>query len=1083
MNLPYKASLRIVMALLSTSLSSAAWAQAQSAPKPHAELPEWENPEVNAINRLPMHTSFFAFESEELARQDDPAKSTRFLSLDGEWSFLWAKNPSERARGFEKPKFDVSSWPKIAVPGNWELQGFDIPHYINQEYIFPANQPYLPDDYNPVGSYRRDIEIPSDWDGKTLTLQFGAVQSAFYVWVNGKLAGYSEDSRLPAEFDVTRLARPGHNTVAVEVYRFADGSYLEKQDMWNMSGMFGDVFLAARPPAHIADIVVGQGLGEDLTTGQLRVTTALSPAAERSHAAVELTLSDGDTVLYRETRPATRRAATFARDLPSITPWSAESPKLYALEVRLADRKGETIEAVRRRVGFRNVALRNGLVTVNGKPITIRGVNRHEHDPVTGHVISRALMEQDVRIMKQLNINALRMSHYPNDPYMYELADRYGLYVMDEANIESHEYMRMGDEAKPPKARADYQLGFKPEWEKSHLERVQRMIERDRNHPSVIFWSLGNEAGIGPSFEKAAALSRQLDPQRLVSYGGYGTVDGPAVLPYVDFYSPMYDPPAELLEYAASNNSQPEIMAEYEHAMGNSLGGFREYWDTIYAHPDRLQGGFVWDFVDQTLYKKLPDGRTILAYGGDFGPSPRPDSDNFLANGLLQPDRTFNPHAWELKKVYQPVDFRLDRQRGLEIINRLDFLDLSGFTFRWRREQDGNAVASGPLPTPAAPPHGSATLALPPEATHRDGNGEAMLTVEAIARPGSIPLVDAGAVVAWEQFALGSAPPSIAPASKGRPQLTDAATKVVVATSSGAQFTFDRTTGELASWRNKGREMLTAGLVPNLWRAPTDNDSGASWMLKTSGIWKSAVAGRKLSVFTAARKGADIQIRTVYRLEGDVADFSLDYTIANDGSVQVSARFDPLKPKLPIIPRVGTNIQFEGAFSNLEWFGRGPHENYWDRKSGAAIGRYSAPVASQYHDYSRPQETGNKSDVRWFALRDAQGNGVLVTGDALLNFSALPVLQSDLDHDRRRGAPHRHGGDVTFRNLVSVNIDHLQMGVGGINSWGALPLPQYRIPAANYAWSFRLAPLAPGQDAQAIARHNASSSPAAGIHE
>ncbi|WP_423140770.1 glycoside hydrolase family 2 TIM barrel-domain containing protein [Parablastomonas sp. CN1-191] len=1066
--------------LLGSLVPGAALAQAMPPPaSPSGALPDWENPQVNAIGRLPMHTSFEAYESDALARKGEPEKSARFLSLNGQWAFHWAKNPGHRAAGFEKPGYDVSAWPKIAVPGNWELQGYDIPHYINQEYIFPANQPYLPADYNPVGSYRRDFDVPAKWSGQTLTLQFGAVQSAYYVWVNGKLAGYSEDSRLPAEFDVTRLAHPGRNTVAVEVYRFADGSYLEKQDMWNMSGIFRDVSLSARPPAHIADIVVGQELADDRSTGQLRVTAAVTPAAAKGRAIVNLALSDGDRVLYRETRPARDDAVFFTRDLPGITPWSAESPKLYTLDIQLADARGATIEAVRRSVGFRTIRMQGGLVTVNGKPITIRGVNRHEHDPATGHVISHALMEQDVRIMKQLNINALRMSHYPNDPYMYELADRYGLYVMDEANIESHEYMRMGDEAKPPKTRADYQLGFKPEWEKAHLERVERMIERDRNHPSVLFWSLGNEAGIGPTFEKAAALSRRLDPHRLVSYGGYGTVDGPVVLSYVDFYSPMYDPPSELLQYAASTNPQPEIMAEYAHAMGNSLGGFREYWDTIYAHPDRLQGGFVWDFVDQTLYKKLPDGRTILAYGGDFGPSPRADSDNFLANGLLEPDRRYHPHAWELKKVYQPVDFRLGAGGALTVINRFDFSDTGGLAFRWRQERDGRTVASGSLPDPHADPHGTAVIALPPEAVRTDGKGEAFLTVEATARPGAIPLVDASAVVAWEQFPLGTAPAVGAPQGRGRPALADNGATVTVTTTAGGAFTFDRGSGELTGWRHQGRDLLVAGIVPNLWRAPTDNDAGGSWMLKTSRIWKTALASRKLTAFAVARTATGRTVHTVYRLGGDIADFAIDYAVGNDGSLAVAARLDPRKDKLPILPRVGTNMQFKGAFSHLEWFGRGPHENYWDRKTGAAVARYASTVAEQYHDYSRPQETGNKSDVRWFALRDGQGNGLLVTGDGLLHFSALPVLQSDLDHDRRRGVPHRHGGDVTFRDLVSVNVDHLQMGVGGINSWGALPLPQYRIPAAPYAWSIRIVPLAPGEDAQTVARRNAAT-PSAG---
>lgn len=1062
-------SVALALAALASIHGGTGFAQDAAEPASSDANPPWEDPQVNAIDRLPMHTSFFAYENEQLARAGDPAKSARYRSLDGQWSFAWSKAPADRPVGFEKPSFDISAWPKITVPGNWELQGFDAPHYVNIEYVFPANQPYLPKDYNPVGSYRRNVELPAEWKGRQVVLHFGAVQSAFYVWVNGKRAGYSEDSRLPAEFDVTRLLKPGTNMIAVEVYRFADGSYLEDQDMWSMSGIFRDVYMVARPLAHIDDIVVGQGLGEDLVTGKLSMRVAVSPDAQRAGTSLAATLSDGERVLYRARVPVRSAEIALSRDVKAIQGWSAENPKLYTLDLSLLDAEGRTIEAVHRRVGFRTIAVRDGLVTVNGKPVTIRGVNRHEHDPSTGHAISRASMEQDVRLMKQLNINALRMSHYPNDPYMYELADRYGLYVMDEANIESHEYMRMGDEAKPPKTRADYQLGFKPEWEKAHLERVERMVERDRNHPSVIFWSLGNEAGIGPTFEKAAALVRTIDPSRLVSYGGYGTVEGPAVLPYVDIYSPMYDSPAELEQYAASNFKQPEIMAEYAHAMGNSLGGFREYWNMIYAHPDRLQGGFVWDFVDQTLYKKLADGRTVFAYGGDFGPSPRPDSDNFLANGLLQSDRSFNPHAWELKKVYQPVDFRLAGTTRLEVLNRQDFADLSGFDFRWRLEADGRPVATGMLPATNAAPHGRATVALPAAALATTENAEHFLTIEAIARAGSIPLVDAGSIVAWEQFPLGSRPAPLAPAISGQPQMGYSGDDLAVTTSSGATFRFDRTSGALTSWKIGGDELLVTGLVPNLWRAPTDNDSGGGWMLKRSGIWKKAVAERRLISFDATADRNAVRIATTYRLGSEIADFALDYQVFDDGSLQVTSRFEPLKADLPILPRVGTNIVLKGALSHLEWFGRGPHENYPDRKDSAAVGRYAAAVADQYHDYSRPQETGNNSDTRWFALRGADGRGVVVTGDDLINFSALPVLQSDLDHDRSRGAPHRHGGDVIFRDIVSLNIDHRQMGVGGINSWGALPLPQYRIPAKSYAWSIRLTPLKPGDDAQAVA--------------
>lgn len=1057
----------LVSLMLALLMPSCAEAKAASeSGSPTDERPPWEDPQVNAIDRLPMHTSFVPYESEKLAQAGDRAKSARFLSLNGQWRFHWSRNPSERPIGFQQPGYDLSGWAKIAVPGNWELQGFDVPHYVNIEYVFPANQPFVPADYNPVGSYRRDFDVPRSWSSEHVVLHFGAVQSAFYVWVNGKLAGYSEDSWLPAEFDVTRLVKPGRNTLAVEVYRFADGSYLEGQDMWSLSGIFRDVHISARPAARFADIIVGQELAEDGTTGLFALNVELSPAAQRAGHVVRATLRDGDRILYDESKRSRDKAhIAFNEAIAGVRPWTAETPNLYALDIVLSDSAGRTLEAVREEIGFRTVAMRNGLVTVNGRPITIRGVNRHEHDPTTGHAISRARMEQDVRIMKQLNINSLRTAHYPNDPYIYELADRYGLYVMDEANIESHEYMQMGDRAKPPKTRADYQLGFKPEWKQAHLERVTRMIERDRNHPSVVFWSLGNEAGIGPTFEAAAAVARKLDPSRLISYGGYGTVDVPTPLPYVDFYSPMYDPPAEMIRYAKSDTPQPEIMAEYAHAMGNSLGGFREYWDTIYAHPNRLQGGYVWDFVDQTLYKKLPDGRTIFAYGGDFGPSPRPDSDNFLANGLVQSDRSYNPHAWELKKVYQPIDFRLEAG-GLRILNRHDFIDLSGFTLRWRREAGGRVVARGDLGSPAVPARGEQTIALPAGAFAGAEEAEQFLTVEAVAKQGTVPLVDAGSVVAWEQFALGDRPHRSAPSGGTEPpRLATGSDTAVVTTANGATFAFRKADGMLIDWTVAGKSLLEQGFVPNLWRAPTDNDSGGRWLLKTSSVWKKAVAERRLAQFSATVTDGAAQVETVYRLGDDIADYALIYRIFGDGTLEVTARLAPLKPDLPIIPRVGMNLRLKGQYAALEWFGRGPHENYWDRKDGAAIDRYRSTVAEQYHDYSRPQETGNKTDVRWLALRNAKGAGVVVSGDELLNFSALPVLQSDLDHDRGRDAPNRHGGDVVFRDLVSINLDHLQMGVGGINSWGALPLPQYRIPAKDYEWRLRLSPLAAGEDA------------------
>jgi beta-galactosidase len=1057
------------LALLSLAGAAPASDRVPSAAVKADQRPEWENPLVNGINRLPMRTSFFAFEDAALAEAGDPARSARFMTLNGQWSFNWSKAPKLRPVGFEQPGFDVSSWAKVAVPANWELQGFDFPHYVNIEYVFPANQPYLPEDYNPVGSYRRDFELPAGWSGQQVVLHFGAVQSAYYVWVNGKRAGYSEDSRLPAEFDVTKLLKPGRNTVAVEVYRFADGSYLEDQDMWSMSGIFRDVYMYARPQTHVADLRFDAGLAADFTTGTLGLDVAASPAAEKARMTIEARVLDGSRTLWSASVPARGRAVKFAASLPGIRPWSAETPNLYPLEVTLRNRKGEVVEVIRRQAGFRNAAMIGGLFTINGKPVKIRGVNRHEHDPETGHVISRERMEQDVRLMKQLNINAVRTAHYPNDPYFYELADKYGLYLMDEANIESHEYMQMGDQAKAPKTRADYQLGFKPEWELAHFERVDRMVQRDRNHASIVMWSLGNEAGIGPTFEKAAQRLRALDATRPVTYGGFGQENGHTPLDYSDIYTPMYDTVAEMIDYAKSNHRQPMIQAEYAHAMGNSLGNFKEYWDAVYAHP-RLQGGFIWDWVDQTLYKTDAKGRRFFAYGGDFGPSPRPDSDNFLANGIVQSDRTLNPHAWEMKKVYQPMAFALGGDGALTVTNRHAFIDLSGFDFSWRLEADGVTVASGKLGGVNAAPGATGTITLPAEALAKDGQSERHLMIEATARAGTIPLVDAGSIVAWEQFELDRPALATAVAVKGKTKIASTPGALTITTANGAELAFDPATGQLARWTVGGRNLLLAGLTPNLWRAPVDNDAGGNWLLRTSSIWKKATAERRLVSFEYTLKDGLVHVVSTFGMGEGTATFRIEHVILPDGMVEVRGAFTPGKTGLPIVPRVGMNLQLPGGFSQLEWFGRGPHENMWDRKYGAAVGRYRSTVAEQYHDYSRPQETGNKTDVRWFALRDSAGNGLAFAADGLIEFSALPVLQSDLDHDRSAKAPNRHGGLVEFRDLVSVNIDHKQMGVGGINSWGALPLPQYRIPARDYAWRFRMAPLVCGDDPQALAR-------------
>lgn len=1015
---------------------------------------DWENPGVFEINREPARASFVAYETRALAERGEPSASTFYRSLNGQWKFNWVRTPAERPTDFWKKRFDASAWDDIAVPANWELEGYGTPHYINIEYVFPADQPRIPHDYNPVGSYLRDFEIPDAWGGKRIVLHFGAVNSAFYLWVNGQQVGYSQDSKLPAEFDITEFVETGTNRVAVEVYRWSDGSYLEDQDAWSLSGIERDVFVYATPESYIADLAVTSDL--ELATGDGIFGVELVRGGDSQDVAwdVSFELSRGEKTVFE----SSGSSLTATGRIEDVEPWSAEAPTLYTLMVTVTEPESGTRQFVRSRVGFRNLKVENGQFLVNGAPVTIRGVNRHEHDPATGRVVSRESMLEDVRLMKELNVNAVRTSHYPNDPYWYELTDEYGLYVMDEANIESHEYMQMGNKAGAPE---EYHLGFKPEWEAAHLERIRRMVIRDKNHASIIWWSMGNEAGIGPSFEKGAKWIRGYDPSRPVTYGGHGTVDGHSVLDYVDIYTPMYDFIHEMIDYASSNPEKPMIQAEYAHAMGNSLGNLQEYWDAIYAH-DALQGAHVWDWVDQTLYKTNDKGKMIFAFGGDFGDSPRPDSDNFLANGIIQSDRTLNPHAWELKKVYQPIKFGVvDAVQGqFTVWNRHEFIDLSGFDLSWCIEADGKMIAAGDGPVMNAAAGETAALTLDLPSVEMQPGVEYFLRLDARVKAGAIPLLDAGHLVAWDQFDMPNDKPKPAVAKPDLPE-PGVRDEDGLLTIQGPNFSirFDKASGEMTSWTVDGNELLLRGLRPDLWRAPTDNDSGGRWAQNTLSVWKRATSEAALDGFHVAQAGGEVVVKSDYLLGENIAHYGIEYRIAADGSIGVRGEFEPLRDDLPVIPRVGMNLVLKGEYDQMSWFGRGPHENYEDRKTGAAIGLYESTVAAQYHDYSRPQETGNKTDVRWMKLTNAEGFGLMVVGAEPLSMTALPVETADLDHVRSREQPRPHGGDIEFRDIVRLNVDWRQMGVGGDNSWGAKPLRKYQLPAKLYSYDFVLNPV------------------------
>jgi len=1008
----------------------------------HGAAPaEWEQPQVVQRNREPMKTTFINYESRELALAGKPAASRYYQSLDGTWKFAYSKNPGARPRDFYKPGFDVSRWKTIQVPGMMQAQGYGQPYFNNIDYPFPANAPLIPHAMNEVGSYRRDFNVPKDWTGREVYLHIGAAGAAYYIWVNGQRVGYSEDSKLPSEFRLTPHVKPGKNVIAIELYRFADGSYLEDQDFWRVSGIERSVYVYAEPKAHLRDYTVSAGLDKQgYRDGLLKISAAFRGAA---NGRIKATVFDGNTAVL-----TLDGAGTLSGRIPQVKPWSAETPNLYRLLLEYQDADGKLVSATSRKIGFRTVEVADGEVRVNGKRIMIKGVNRHEHDPHTFRVISEETMRRDMELMKQANVNAVRTSHYPNDPRWYDLADEYGLYVIDEANIESHEYMQAGDRMKnKPGAREAIQLGYQPQWETAHVDRIQRMVERDRNHPSIIVWSLGNEAGTGPNFEKAARWIRQNDPDRLISYLGQSTL-GEEHLPndYVDFYAPMYDDIEKMIDYAENPRyRQPMIQCEYAHAMGNSLGNLEEYWQVIRSHR-KLQGGFIWDWVDQAMLKKDAQGREFWAQGEDFGRNPRNDM-SVVADGLVRADRTPDPEYYELQKVYSPVVFEGDPASGtVRVVNRYDFNDLSGFDFDWTLTRDGQPVAQGKLNGVAAAAQTSAPVALPAEARALAGDGETILTLRARSRRGSIPGVAEGQMLGFTQFVLQAPKPAAEPLW-AQPQQGAQGPQLQAA---GATLSVDARTG-LVSYSSSGRELLQGG-SPNFWRAMTDNDIGTG-LEKSHAVWRDFTERRELrSIETAG--GA---IRVQYSFGAGAVRWETSYRMAQDGSVHVSASFKPVREDLPDPLRIGLRFDSNPALAQLSWYGRGPQESYIDRETGAAIGLYRGSLAEQAHAYVRPQETGNKTGVRWLALQDAGGKGLQVSAPKPLSMNALAFPYEDL-YPRPRGS--WHSSDIQPHGKGTLMVDAIQTGVGGDTGWDATgrPYVKYRVPLQPLSYQFVISP-------------------------
>ena len=1215
---------------------------------------DWEDPQMVGRNKEPGRATFLPYADAASARKATREASPFHQSLNGKWKFNWAPRPSKRPTDFYRPSFDVSGWKDIPVPSNWQIQGYGVPIYCNQPYSFKKDPPRVmgtpPADWpafnhrNPVGSYRRTFTVPAAWKGRQVFIHFDGVSSAFYLWINGRKVGYSQGSRTPAEFNITKYLKAGKNVLAAEVYRYSDGSYLECQDFWRLSGIFRDVYLWSAGDLHVRDFQAEATLDDNYTNGILSIEMDVTNSTDKPKTCTinaELLDTAGGKVASIKVGGASARPGENPRlSAPRITiarpaQWSAEHPNLYRLQITLTDDAGKTIEIVGCNVGFRRVEIKGGQLLVNGRAIYCKGVNRHEHHPVTGHYISIESMIQDIKLMKTHNINAVRTCHYPDDPKWYDLCDKYGIYLIDEANIESHG-MGYGADS----------LGKKPNWKKAHMERTIHMVERDKNHPSVIIWSLGNEAGDGINFEATSAWIHKRDPSRPVHYERAGR------RPHTDIVCPMYAGIRSIESYGSQPQTRPLILCEYAHAMGNSVGNLQDYWTVIekYKH---LQGGFIWDWVDQGLLKtstpslaatdagthghavkingtivdadgvkalkgfaELPsspslnvtgkaltleawvrpepasthgpiigkgdtqfglkvgrdgkalefniytknkwvtlskpqpadwlgkwhqvagvydgekltlycDGKVLgtlactaaitscgykvnvgrnaqygdrqfrglirrarihnkalstdelnkpnatpaasavlwvdfdqakkinaepkkfWAYGGDYGD--KPNSGNFCCNGLVLPDRRPNPSLLEVKKVYQnikvlPVDLLAGR---VKVRNKYTFRGLDHVTASWELTQDGEVIQKGTLGRIDVEAGKTAAVTVPLQKPQLLAGSEYHLKTT-FALAADALWADKGHVVGWDQFKMPYDVPRH-PASDisalGNVKLTKSPEAFTV-TGQGFSVTIGRKNGAITSFKTNGVELIASPMIPNFWRVPIDNDRG-NRMPNRQGAWQNAGPKRKTTSVTAEQiKPQAVRITAEASLPVGNSTCRNVYTVTGDGTIGVQCTVTPKGDKLPNLPRFGMQLAIPAAFDNMAWFGRGPHETYWDRKTGAAVGIYSGKVADLLHPYVRPQENANRTDVRWVKFTNANGVGLRASG--LLSVSAWPYTMTDL-----QSGTHIH--DLPRRDAITVNLDHKQMGVGGDNSWGARPHPEYTLPATKaYSYSFTL---------------------------
>ncbi|MEL6627962.1 MAG: glycoside hydrolase family 2 TIM barrel-domain containing protein [Bacteroidota bacterium] len=1014
------------------------------------EKPEWEDPEIFQINREAPKASFYRYPKPASALANDSWENSPFYqSLNGSWKFYYADSVQARPVDFYQEDFDLRGWDEIRVPSNWELKGFGIPVYTNIQYMFPANPPFIPHDINNNGSYKRDFSLPVDWSGKDIYLHFAGVSGAMYVWVNGEFVGYNEGSKTPAEFDITEKIRSGKNSVAVQVFRWSDASYIEDQDFWRLSGIERDVYLYATAKVTLRDFRVNADLTNDYQDGALEVDLLIeNRTGDSVEESVEIKLLEGNQEIYTDRQSiqleSGQNTLSFEKLLPNIQSWNAENPHLYTL---LINWKGASTAI---KVGFRKVEIKDSQLLVNGKAVLFKGVNFHDHSETEGHVVTEEMTKQDLMIMKQNNVNAIRCSHYPKNPHFYRLCDTYGFYVIDEANIETHGMGATNQGLENQPERMAQHPAYLPQWREAHLDRTIRMFERDKNHPSIIVWSLGNEAGNGDNFFATYQWLKEKDNSRPVQYEGATAYEN------TDIQAPMYWTIPQMIRYAQQQDTRPLIQCEYAHAMGNSLGNLQDYWDVIEAYPN-MQGGYIWDWVDQGLLTNNAQGEVYWAYGGDLGGFNLQNDKNFCLNGIVNPDRSPHPALHEAKKVYQYVKFRWKGANKVEIQNMYDFTKLDKLKFSWNLMENGEKSASGELPMLDVAPYESIDLSL--DLPILDEKNTYHLNMYAASTAAS-ELIPAGFLLAYEQFEIQQGQVAeLSPYTLGEMEDLRVARRdsLLVIEGKETEIIFDQQTGLLQSVDYGDGNLLQAGITASFWRAPTDNDFGYNMPSKLR-VWKQATEDAGLVSFEEMRQDQAFMVKTRYRLpDAGGAIVQFQYAIYPDGSISVAMDLSEVDAQLPFLPRFGTHFIIDPAYDQVVWFGRGPHENYQDRKTSALVGQYQAKVEDLYFPYARPQENGYRTDIRWVTFQNTEGKGIKITGPDLFCFSAHHQYPSDFDPGLQKA--QRHTTDIVKRDLISLQIDKVQMGVGGDNSWGALPHQAYRIPAQDMRFGYRIEPL------------------------